>query len=190
MIRSKQLGQRRVPIVAMTANAMQGDRDRCIDAGMDEYLSKPIKAAELQAMLERFNPRNLSQPIGLESAFGKEFGEASDPFCAFDYVAAMRQQDMEMVEIVADTFVAQWPHDREKLEANLLAKDMEAFMHTVHALKGTLSLFGAQPAADVAAEMELAASQGQVEGMAQNVAQLCSNVEQVIAALRQVVPVQ
>jgi HPt (histidine-containing phosphotransfer) domain-containing protein len=63
-------------------------------------------------------------------------------------------------------------------------------MHTVHALKGTLNLFGAQPAAEVAAQMELAASQGQVDGMAQHVAQLCSNVEQVIAALRQVVPVQ
>ena len=160
MIRSKQLGQRRVPIVAMTANAMQGDRDRCIEAGMDEYLSKPIKAAELQAMLERFNPRNLTQPIGLESAFGKEFGEASDAFGTFDYLAAMRQQDMEMVEIVADTFVAQWPHDREKLEANLLAKDMEAFMHTVHALKGTLNLFGAQPAADVAAEYGVGGKSG------------------------------
>ncbi len=189
LIRAKQPG-RRVPIVAMTANAMQGDRERCIEAGMDEYLSKPIKAAELQAMLERFNPRNLTQPIGLESVFGKEFGEASGGLGAFDYLAAMRQQDMEMVEIVADTFVEQWPHDRAKLEANLLDKDMESFMHTVHALKGTLNLFGAQPAAEVAAQMELAASQGQVDGMAQHVAQLCSNVEQVIAALRQVVPVQ
>jgi signal transduction histidine kinase/DNA-binding response OmpR family regulator len=45
-----------VPIVAMTASAMQGDRERCLDAGMDDYISKPVARAELQRVLERFRP--------------------------------------------------------------------------------------------------------------------------------------
>jgi len=49
-------GPRRVPIVAMTAHAMAGDRQRCIDAGMDDYLSKPIEREALAAMLARFHP--------------------------------------------------------------------------------------------------------------------------------------
>jgi CheY-like chemotaxis protein len=50
------------PIIAMTANAMQGDRERCLDAGMDDYVSKPIRKADLTEALERHLPKNV-KPI-------------------------------------------------------------------------------------------------------------------------------
>lgn len=44
----------RIPIIAMTANAMQGDREYCLGAGMDDYVSKPVQSAELLAMLQKW----------------------------------------------------------------------------------------------------------------------------------------
>jgi two-component system sensor histidine kinase/response regulator len=55
-IREMEGGRRRIPIIAVTARAMQGDRDRCLDAGMDDYLAKPIHPTELLALLKRYLP--------------------------------------------------------------------------------------------------------------------------------------
>src|SRR6185312_12628656 len=53
-IRRREVGKARVPIVAMTANALEGDRQRCLDAGMDDYVAKPVKADGLKPLLERW----------------------------------------------------------------------------------------------------------------------------------------
>ena len=67
-IREIEGGRRRIPIIAVTARAMQGDRDRCLAAGMDDYLAKPIHPAELLALLKRYLPEATGVPVPVKTS--------------------------------------------------------------------------------------------------------------------------
>ena len=72
----------------------------------------------------------------------------------FDYTAASKQVDQDVVEIIADAFMAQWPADLSKMTRALEQGDWGSVMRTAHALKGIFGMFGARPAAALAGELE------------------------------------
>jgi CheY-like chemotaxis protein len=63
-IRERERGQRRLPVVAMTANAMVGDREKCIEAGMDDHIPKPVRMEALHQTLSRWLPPGALSPLG------------------------------------------------------------------------------------------------------------------------------
>ena len=67
-IRNGEDGIRRVPIIAMTASAMQGDRERCLAAGMDDYITKPVRSDDLAAALARLVPHSIGAVGGMDEA--------------------------------------------------------------------------------------------------------------------------
>jgi CheY-like chemotaxis protein/HPt (histidine-containing phosphotransfer) domain-containing protein len=165
-IRASEQGTR-LPVVAMTANAMQSDRDRCVAAGMDDFISKPIEFSELRRVLERFAPRVTQAPHDVAIASTVEAPSLSsfDEAMAadFDYVGALQASDQEVVDIIADVFQAQWPVDLARIQAALTTDDLSPVMHAAHSLKGTLGLFGAQPAVKLARQLEDTINQAKLD---------------------------
>lgn len=159
LIRAREQGSR-IPIIAMTANAMASDRERCLEAGMDDYLSKPIKSQELRDLLLRY--------------VDKRKIPASP---RFDYRSAVLAMDQEIRDIISEAFVAQWPRDQEKLKQALSVGDMPSVLHTAHALKGTLSMFGAQPASAIAHRLETMAASQDPAGMDVEMSALVTEVQ-------------
>jgi CheY-like chemotaxis protein/HPt (histidine-containing phosphotransfer) domain-containing protein len=127
---------RRTPIVAMTANAMEGDRETCLEAGMDDYLAKPIRSVELLAILERFAPAG---------------GRAQQ---TFDYAAAMAAADQEIIEIITPAFLKAFPQDIEALRQAIAGSDWEALRRTAHSIKGNCAMYRATPMVKTAATIE------------------------------------
>lgn len=173
-----------VPIIAMTANAMQGDRERCLQAGMDDYLAKPIKSKELQAALERFRPgARTHQSVDVSPVVPPR--EPQLVAQGFDFAQALAAQDAEMVDIVAEVFVSQWPSDELKMRDALRRGDAHALELIAHSLKGSLHLFGAQPAALAAQAIESLAQSGQCSAAQAQVDALCQHVQALIRVLHQ-----
>ena len=144
-----------VPIVAMTANAMQGDRERCLQAGMNDYVSKPIKPAELYAAIERClgfdSPEQASSP-----AVAMRLNEAS-----LDLPAALLDLgDRDLLLTMARMLLNEWDQYVSRIQLGLREKNGTQLCMDAHTIKSLLAIFHADRARRLALELEHAVTGG------------------------------
>jgi CheY-like chemotaxis protein/HPt (histidine-containing phosphotransfer) domain-containing protein len=175
----------KVPIVAMTANAMESDRERCLEAGMDDYISKPIKAQELLALLQNVGRGDIhsNAQVFAESAPASVADSDSTFDFAFDYAAGLLAMDQEILEIIGQAFLDQWPEDILKIRTGLAQGVQLPVLHTAHALKATMAMFGALPASQLAARIEALAGQGENSAIESLLAPFTAEVDYLRLAL-------
>jgi HPt (histidine-containing phosphotransfer) domain-containing protein len=149
-----------MPIIAMTAHAMRGDRERCIDAGMDDYVSKPISSSTLLEAIHRVVPLSAREA---GSTSGSESTESVDDA---DELAALLEafnNDSAFFKDVADMFITEYPPMVATVKKAIGDEDGALLSRTAHALKGMARNFQVDGAADAARQLELLAEQGKFE---------------------------
>ena len=151
---------RHVPIIAMTAHAMRGDRERCIEAGMDDYVSKPISSSTLLEAICRVVPLSLREA---GSASAAEPLESADDAGELAALLEAFNNDGAFFKDVADMFIADYPPMVETVNKAIAEEDGALLSRTAHALKGMARNFQVDGAADAARQLELLADQEQFE---------------------------
>ncbi|TCD47880.1 ATP-binding protein [Chlorobium sp. N1] len=147
----------RVPVVAMTANAMKGDREKCLNAGMDDYLAKPLRITDFQAVMERYFPSAKSDPpVDREAAAAASSGGESDRVFMVEEVLGRLQEDREIVRIIVAQFIESADDELRAIAEAWADSDMARCRLLLHTLKGAAATVGAAELSRLAAELEAA----------------------------------
>jgi two-component system sensor histidine kinase/response regulator len=149
-IRASERDGARLPVIAMTAHAMAGDHERCLEAGMDDYLSKPLRPEALDAVLERWlglAPTGAEEPAA-ESAVEGLIDEAR--------MRTFRDDYPDIVDQLVDLFVSSTPPLLEELRAAHDGDDRDELRRAAHKLKGSCQNIGATFMATLCRSLETA----------------------------------
>ncbi|HSB69367.1 MAG TPA: response regulator [Candidatus Methylomirabilis sp.] len=154
---------RHMPIIAMTAHSLKGDRERCLAAGMDGYISKPIQAQGLFDAVEHLIERGT--PAGPDAAeLAPRHRPIPDPLVNRAEALARAGGDAELLQETADLFLQELPTIMAAIRAALGTGNRAALAQAAHSLKGAVGLFGAKAAVAAARSIEAAARAGDLRG--------------------------
>ena len=147
-----------IPIIAVTAHAMEEARKKCLDAGMDDYISKPVRVEALAAVLDRWVPA-----AGEQAEAPAAHAPRVDPFENLRKFAGSVDPKF-LIEII-DTFLEDTPMRLAAMRAGLATGDNQAVWKAAHALKGGSYYVGAARISQLCNKVEEMGRRGLLEGM-------------------------
>jgi signal transduction histidine kinase/DNA-binding response OmpR family regulator len=179
-IRKLEGGGSRTPIVALTANAMMGTLERCLEAGMDDYLTKPLDISRLQDVLDRFMTTRAVAPTPAAATPGHAPG-AHAAVCA--RIAEIAGDDGEFALELMGTFLQACTATLHEMQAAVLANDYALLAPSAHKLKGASANLHLHRLAELALALETRLKSGEHEGAGAAVEQISAEFERVAAAM-------
>jgi CheY-like chemotaxis protein/HPt (histidine-containing phosphotransfer) domain-containing protein len=183
------------PIIAMTANAMAGDRERCLAAGMDDYVAKPIRSEELFAALGRWlgwEEEQGEEATKVETTTVTDPGAASGPAddgidesILNDILQLSEDGGADLVRELITIFFTEAPARMDHLRGGIVECDPPRVTRAAHAMKGGAGNIGASRLASLCGQLEKQARSGQLDGAGSVVGEIEVELERVRGALEQ-----
>lgn len=169
-----------VPIVAMTAHTMKGDQERCLEAGMDDYISKPIRRKEVAKVIARVAEKLMMSNETPEAETGG--GDV------LDHEALMEEldDDFEMLETMLEIYTRDSAERMPKIRDAIAAGDAETVMAEAHALKGGSGTFFATAAFETANKLEAMGRENELADAQSTFVVLEADVEKLKATVKQI----
>ena len=177
--------QHNINVIAMTANVMADDKKRCLDAGMDDFIAKPVNPSALQAMLSKWleNPkkdnRNMENSADYlpeeELAFAKsqQLQREEPKEQVFDHdVLQQLLSDKQQISSIIDAFISEMPSHLAELNSALQTGDIASVAALTHKIKGSAASIGANMLARIARHLESAAKEGNIQPLEQGLQDL------------------
>ena len=161
-IRRREQGGVRVPIIAMTANSMQGERERCLAAGMDDYLTKPLRSQTLRTTLDRW----IADPSPADRDRTAPSPASADPVLDAQVVADLADLGDGTLRELLELYFEEASADIRELAEAIGRADAPAIGRTAHRLRGTGATIGAARMSRIASELETTARAGDITATA------------------------
>ena len=190
---------RRTPIVAMTANAMSGDRERCLAAGMDGYRTKPVRPDELVAAISQWLPaRDVERMTGDAEEDGTVAQDSADPVGAssaqmpspidrgqLQVLRSVGGPDPDsFIDELVTAFIVEGGEELDRVRAAAQGGDPAALLQAAHRLKGSALNLGCTAVAETADTLEALGRSGSVDGSGPLVERLTVDFQRTVVALR------